>query len=202
MSRPPEIYSKTISVRVPMEDYLRFLTEATRSKLSLSEYLFLRIYQEDKAKEFEKKLSDKEAKIKVLESDLKKMASNSNLTAQDQKTTLAEVKTLKNKITVLEAEKTTLIANQKSTTMEATTETRKLQSENTTLQNTIKIKTIELEKIKAELSASVKHSEKVLAEHQKFVADNIGYIEEIAKKKGGRFYDEQIVIMDKLKTGK
>lgn len=55
--------SKAIAARVPISDYLKFLNEAIDMKISMQDWLCRKIYSEDKATAFEKK-------IKSLESDL------------------------------------------------------------------------------------------------------------------------------------
>jgi len=46
MARPSDIDSKPIATRVPMSDYIKFLQEASERKLSMSEFLLLKIYGE------------------------------------------------------------------------------------------------------------------------------------------------------------
>jgi hypothetical protein len=44
MARPNEVNSKTISVRIPMSQYIELLQTATNMKLSVSEYLLLKLF--------------------------------------------------------------------------------------------------------------------------------------------------------------
>lgn len=43
MSRPSEIYTKTVSVRIPMDSYIDLLQKATTNKMSLSEYMTMKL---------------------------------------------------------------------------------------------------------------------------------------------------------------
>lgn len=51
MSRPSEIYTKTVSVRIPMDSYIELLQDATSMKLSVSELVTMRLFGEITTKE-------------------------------------------------------------------------------------------------------------------------------------------------------
>ena len=44
MGRPSEIYTKTLSVRVPMDSYIEVLQKASSMEMSVSEYLITKIF--------------------------------------------------------------------------------------------------------------------------------------------------------------
>ena len=44
MARPSDIETKAVATRVPMSDYIKFLTEATNNKQSMSDFLLLKLY--------------------------------------------------------------------------------------------------------------------------------------------------------------
>ena len=56
--------AKIVSARIPMVDYIEFLKQATNDNLSITDFLIMKLYQEDKVKELTKSLSDKESRIK------------------------------------------------------------------------------------------------------------------------------------------
>lgn len=47
MSRPSDIYSKTLSVRLPMDSYIKVLKKASSMELSVSEYITLKLFDEN-----------------------------------------------------------------------------------------------------------------------------------------------------------
>lgn len=57
MARQSEINSKAIAARIPMVDYIRFLKEATENNMSISDWLIVKIYDQER-QELIKKLSD------------------------------------------------------------------------------------------------------------------------------------------------
>ena len=48
MSRPGDITGKTVTARLPMEDYIKVLQSATGQNLSVSEYVLLKLFTEDR----------------------------------------------------------------------------------------------------------------------------------------------------------
>ncbi len=172
-----------------MEDYLLFLTDATKSKLSLSEYLYIRIYQEDKSKDADKKISERDTTIKNLEAENKKLTDKLHLKAQDEKKANSQTNSLHNRI-----------KEHESKINQLNTENKKLQTEVARLTGILVDKNKDLEKYKSEVVAIQKRSEKVIADHQKFVSDNIGYMEQLAKQKKREFLPEVQEVMNKLKT--
>lgn len=44
MTRPSDISTKAIACRVPMQDYIKFLTEASNKGMSISEWLLMKVY--------------------------------------------------------------------------------------------------------------------------------------------------------------
>ncbi len=60
MSRPSEIYTKTISVRIPMESYLELLKTAVDHKMSISEFCTMKIFEiKPEFKDKQKKSTEK-----------------------------------------------------------------------------------------------------------------------------------------------
>ena len=47
MGRPSEISTKTLSVRIPMETYIEILKEATSNKMSISDYVLLKLLDDN-----------------------------------------------------------------------------------------------------------------------------------------------------------
>lgn len=58
MSRPSEIYSKTVSVRLPMDYYIDLLKMATNNKMSLSEYITMKLFENNTKQEKNKPKTD------------------------------------------------------------------------------------------------------------------------------------------------
>jgi hypothetical protein len=64
MSRPSEIYTKTVSVRIPMDYYIKLLQNSTENKMSISEYITMKLFEnkevikENKEKSIVWKLKD------------------------------------------------------------------------------------------------------------------------------------------------
>lgn len=50
MARPSDISSKPMATRVPMEDYIKFLKEATENKMCVSDFLLMKLYAKPTAK--------------------------------------------------------------------------------------------------------------------------------------------------------
>ena len=48
MSRPGDITGKTVTARLPMEDYIKVLQSATGQNLSVSEYVLLKLFTEER----------------------------------------------------------------------------------------------------------------------------------------------------------
>lgn len=100
--------AKIVSARIPMVDYIEFLKQATNDNLSITDFLIMKLYQEDKVKELTKALSDKEKKINDLSEEVterteylmgwKKTAEER---AVNEKKLQAEVSTLKSQINAL-----------------------------------------------------------------------------------------------------
>lgn len=201
MARPSEISTKTIAFRVPMEDYLRFLTEATKSKLSLSEYMTLRIYSEDVSKANSKTVADKDQKIKSLDQEVKKLTEKINTSAQAEKKLNSDISALKNELKGSEAEKTALSNKLKSNTMTAT-DSKKLETKITELEKEVKelkADKLKFEALKKDLFETNQKSQKVLAEHKLFVKTTVEEMEGIVKKKGREFLPEVTERLNKLK---
>lgn len=53
--KPSDISTKAVATRIPMADYLKFLKEATDNGMSISDFLLLKIYGDNKQAEFEVK---------------------------------------------------------------------------------------------------------------------------------------------------
>ena len=69
----PVLYeSKAIATRGSVPMYLKFIEEATKKKLSLSELFFYKLNQTDSAAEFEKKATSLERDLRICEEKLKK----------------------------------------------------------------------------------------------------------------------------------
>jgi hypothetical protein len=47
MAKPSDLSSKPIATRVPMNEYLRMLDEASQMQMSISDYLLLKLYQSE-----------------------------------------------------------------------------------------------------------------------------------------------------------
>lgn len=62
--------TKLVATRMPVPEYIKFLTLAMENKMSVSDLLQYKIYQEDKAKELAKALSEAENKHKELSEEL------------------------------------------------------------------------------------------------------------------------------------
>ncbi len=105
--------TKIVSARLPIPEYIKFLQAATDAKMSVSEFFYYKIYQDDKISELAIALSDKESRVKDLEEmvteyrgyteDWKKAA---EAKALNEKKLQSEVSTLKAQISAAnEAEK-------------------------------------------------------------------------------------------------
>lgn len=55
MARPSEIATKAVATRLPMSDYLRFMRAATDKGMSMSDWLLVKIYADEKADEAPKR---------------------------------------------------------------------------------------------------------------------------------------------------
>lgn len=115
MARPSEISTKTVSARIPMEDYIKFIKEATDNKLSLQEYLTVRIYQEDKSKEYQTELDKLTKQVEALikekksiDTELKKLSPQVNKAAEENKTLKAQVTDLQKVNKLLQAKLDTI----------------------------------------------------------------------------------------------
>jgi len=76
----PILYeSKAIATRVSVPMYLKFIEEATKKKLSLSELFFYKLSQTDSANEFEKRATSLERDLKLSEEKLKKALAEKEL---------------------------------------------------------------------------------------------------------------------------
>lgn len=60
--------TKIVSARLPIPEYIKILNAATEAKMSVSEFLYYKIYQEDKVIELSKALSDAESNAKTFRS--------------------------------------------------------------------------------------------------------------------------------------
>jgi len=87
--------TKAIAARVPMAEYIRVITAATDLKLSVSEYLIMKLNGPDRFAEMMEELSAAKSEIAELLSELDKTA-KSNLSGVDSdcQTELAEFKKL------------------------------------------------------------------------------------------------------------
>lgn len=75
MARPSDIQTKAIATRIPMEEYIRILKEASSKGQSLSEWLQIKIFgsiDKKAAEASNKELREAKAKIKDLTTQLKK----------------------------------------------------------------------------------------------------------------------------------
>lgn len=136
--------TKLVATRLPMPEYIKFLTTAMENKMSVSDLLQYKIHQEDKVKELTKALSDKESRIKDLEElsseyrgyvdQWKEATEKSRLNEKKLQTELSD---LKKQITALnEAEKRYKgeINADSKTVSELKAQITKLQGEKTALQ--------------------------------------------------------------------
>lgn len=82
MSRPSEINTKTMSVRVPMDFYMKFLQAAIDKKMSVSEYMSYKMMIDSE---------DQSDKIEAMKSINQSMS-------KDNETLKAQIKTLSDKI--------------------------------------------------------------------------------------------------------
>lgn len=105
--------TKIVSARLPIPEYIKFLTAATDAKMSVSEYFYYKIYQDDKVSELAKALSEAENRAKELNESLseareliigwKKAAEKR---AENEKKLQSDITSLQNKINALnEAQK-------------------------------------------------------------------------------------------------
>lgn len=69
MSRPSEIYTKTVSVRLPMDSYIELLQNATSNKMSLSEFMTMKLMSNNKEFTAENKKSTE--KVENIEKESK-----------------------------------------------------------------------------------------------------------------------------------
>ena len=67
MSRPGDITGKTVTARLPMEDYIKVLQSATGQNLSVSEYVLLKLFTEERETALK-------AEIEQLKTDLAQQA--------------------------------------------------------------------------------------------------------------------------------
>ena len=136
--------TKLVATRLPMPEYIKFLTTAMENKMSVSDLLQYKIHQEDKVTDLRKSLSDSESRIK----DLEEMVSENRGYAEqwkgatetsrlNEKKLQTELSTLKTQINALnEAEKRYKgeINADSKTVAELKAQILKLQGEKTTLQ--------------------------------------------------------------------
>ena len=145
MARPSEVSTKTISVRIPMEDYIKFMTLALESKQTLSEFTILRIYQADQVSELKNQLEQLQKEKNTLTgkvSELEKRSSTALAEAKkahekslsdansELKRVNSEITALKTEITALKAAKTGI---EKSSGTEATKLSQKVEELTTKL---------------------------------------------------------------------
>lgn len=136
--------TKLVATRLPMPEYIKFLTTAMENKMSVSDLLQYKIHQEDKVTDLRKSLSDSESRIKDLEEmvsenrgyaeDWKKAAETSRLNEKKLQTELSTLKTQINALNEAEKRYKGEIATDSKTVSELKAQVTKLQGEKTTLQ--------------------------------------------------------------------
>jgi len=97
MARPSDITTKSIATRIPMEEYIRILKEASSKGQSISEWLQICIFKGDDKSAHEalnKKLSEAQKKIKDLASKVKKKPTTVTKEVKDPKL-VSEIRELK-----------------------------------------------------------------------------------------------------------
>lgn len=136
--------TKMVGTRLPIPEYFKLMTNAVEAKMSVSEYIGYKIYQEDTAKELAKSLSEAESRIKSLEEvsteyrgyadQWKEAAETSRLNEKKLQTELSTLKTQINALNEAEKRYKGEIATDGKTVSELKAQITKLQGEKTTLQ--------------------------------------------------------------------
>ncbi len=199
MARPPDISTKSISLRVPMPDYIRFLTAASGANQSMSEFLTLRLYQEEKVKELEQKMT---AKLSEKDKEVKNISVKLNKADQEVKTLSDQVKGLEKVNGLLESEKKTLQAEKTDISTQNAKRAAQSASNYNQISKSYDNLKREFELFKKEHAEIVARNERVISEYQKFVTDNLTAMEDIANSKNRGFIPEVQTIIDRIKKGK
>lgn len=136
--------TKLVATRLPMPEYIKFLTTAMENKMSVSDLLQYKIHQEDKVKELKNSLSDNESRIKDLEEmvteyrgyidDWKNEAETKALNEKKLQTELSTLKTQINALKDAENRYKSEINADGKTVSELKAQITKLQGEKTALQ--------------------------------------------------------------------
>lgn len=156
MSRTPDITTKAVAARIPMADYLRILKEATDAGMSLSDWLLLKIYNEESKviEDLKSELKEEKTIHKKTELDL----SDASGEVVNLKKEVSELKKHNEQVTKsaakFEAEATNLSKQMKS----SVEENKALQSKITALQKT-EAHSVEIMQKAAALNKELKASE-------------------------------------------
>ena len=125
--------AKIVSARIPMVDYIEFLKQATNDNLSITDFLIMKLYQEDKVKELTKSLSDKESRIKDLAEMVTEYQGYIEGWKSDVEAKKSEVEKYKNAIRVTTDQNKALESNLKQLSGEVSTDAKTLAELNKTI---------------------------------------------------------------------